>query len=84
MNDMIEQMAQAIGNAIYGHCDPINTPDTWAKSLAAAGAVLETVLDPVQQKAVAELSDSLDTALAMMEQLNAKLDATRKLGQRGE
>jgi hypothetical protein len=43
VDELIEDMARAIGKELYGHCTPEDTPNTWAMATAAARAALAAI-----------------------------------------
>lgn len=49
MNEMLQTVAKAIGDALYGYCDPVETPNTWADAICAARAAIESMREPNDQ-----------------------------------
>lgn len=48
MPDMIERMASIIGEKLYGHCTPKDTPHTWAMALSVARAAIAAMREPTE------------------------------------
>lgn len=48
MSEMIEHVARAIGESLYGLCDPRETPNTWAQAVSAARAAIEAMREPTE------------------------------------
>jgi hypothetical protein len=36
----VERVARAIGDALYGYCDPLDTPNTWGVAMSIARAAI--------------------------------------------
>lgn len=46
MTEMLDRVAKAIGDHLYGYVDPKDTPNSWPKALGAARAAIEAMRDP--------------------------------------
>jgi len=43
---MVARVAKAIGEALYGYCDPVDTPNTYSAATTAARAAIAEMRQP--------------------------------------
>ena len=46
MSEFIDRVAKAIGDDLYGYCDPKDTPNTWQVAVGAARAAVAAMREP--------------------------------------
>lgn len=46
MSDLLNRLARALGEELYGHCDPDGTPNTWRTAMSLARTALREMREP--------------------------------------
>lgn len=49
MSEMVERVAKAVGEVLYGAADPVDTPNNWARSMDAARAAITAMREPTEE-----------------------------------
>jgi hypothetical protein len=83
---MFDRMTRAAGDALYGYCDPNDTPNTWPQAAEAIRAALEAIREP-DEFVVSEgdgMDDGFDARASARAHWPAMIDAILSQSQEGK